>query len=85
MNHPTPLSKLRPLILGRLTRVLAGLGTLAAAFWFVEWQGLAILAGLALVLLGLSFVVGGLVGNPGCELTALPNLLLPSDKRVHFT
>ncbi len=85
MSHQAPLSKLRPLFLGRVSRLLAGLGTLAAAFWFVEWQGLAILGGLALVLLGLSFLVGGLVGNPGCELTALPNLLLPSDKHVHFT
>ena len=38
----------------------------------------------ALALLGLSFLIGGLLANPGCELTALPNLFLRSDKKVHF-
>jgi len=85
MGSSENLAKLKPLFVGRVTRVLAGLAVLVGAIWFVEWQGAAILGGVALVLLGLSFLVGGLVGNPGCEVTSLPNLVLPSAKRVHCT
>jgi hypothetical protein len=42
------------------------------------WVGAAILA-----FLGLSFFIGGLVANPGCEITAILNLLLPEPKRLH--
>lgn len=76
------LAKLEPLFWGRLGRVLVGLGVL---YWGAEmWRGgdggwLAA----CLVLLGLSFVIGGVMGNPGCEITALPNLFLPADKSLH--
>ena len=33
----------------------------------------------------LVFLIGGLVGNPGCELTAIPNLVLRPEQRVHCT
>ncbi len=85
MHSSESLAELKPLFVGRATRVLAGLAVLVSAIWFIEWRGAAIFGGLALVLLGLSFLVGGLVGNPGCEVTSLPNLVLPSAKRVHCT
>ena len=76
------LSHLQPLVVGRITRILFGIGSfiLIGAIGFHE---LTIWGTAALILLGLSFTVGGLVGNPGCELTALPNLVLPNNRRVH--
>ena len=63
-------------------RVGTGLATIVATgLWGpseLPWLGFA-----ALMLLGLSFLVGGVVGNPGCEITALPNLVLLSNKRLH--
>ncbi len=77
------LSTLPPLFFGRLTRVLFGLGSLwwAAQLWS-EDPGSWVWAGV-LALLGVSFLVGGLMANPGCEVTALPNLFLPPEKRLH--
>lgn len=74
--------QLRPLIIGRVTRVLFGIGTLI----LIAVIGPSILTKggtAALIVLGLSFLIGGIVGNPGCELTAIPNLLLPEKKKVH--
>ncbi|MCH7749309.1 MAG: hypothetical protein IH939_14565 [Acidobacteria bacterium] len=82
MTRPRNLATLKPLLIGRLSRVGAGLATLvAASLWGpseLTWLGF-----MGLMLLGLSFLVGGVVGNPGCEITALPNLVLPSTKRLH--
>lgn len=64
--------------------MLAGLATIIAAIWFVEWTASSIIGAVALLLLGLSFAVVGLVGNPGCEVTSLLNLLLSEKNRVHF-
>lgn len=68
----------KPLFFGRLLRILAGV---ALCSWlFVSpppglfWQGLVLL-------LGVSFIVGGVMAYAGCEVTALPNLLL--GKRLH--
>lgn len=61
----------RPLFFGRLLRVLAGL---LALYWGVQHWGASFWS-LFLIFLGLSFLVGGLAANPGCEITALPNLL----------
>lgn len=77
------LAKLPPLFFGRLTRGLAGAATLYLALRVaraepVDWPWAALLG-----FLGVSFLVGGWVGNPGCEITALPNLVLPADKRLH--
>ena len=76
------MTQLKPLLLGRLSRVLFGLGTFAVIV-LVGPQELSMWGTLALGLLGISFLVGGLTGNPGCEITALPNLLLSKEKRVH--
>ncbi len=76
------LATLKPLLVGRVSRILAGLASLGAVA-FVPLAGFGFLGAAALAVLGLSFLVGGFVGNPGCEVTALPNLLLRSDKKVH--
>lgn len=74
---------LKPLVAGRILRVASGL----VCFYFVielldpSDLGL-IIASVALGLLGLSLIVGGLLANPGCEVTALPNLFL--QKKTHF-
>ena len=67
-----------PLFFGRLLRILAGV---ALCIWlFVSpppglvWQGLVLF-------LGVSLVVGGIMAYAGCEVLALPNLLLR--KRLH--
>ena len=78
------LATLKPLMGGRVTRAIFGLG----CFVLIAVIGTSTLTAwgtLLIVLLGLSFLIGGLTGNPGCELTALPNLILPREKRVHFT
>lgn len=79
----TDPAQLPPLFFGRLTRVLAGLAIL---YWAAHLWGSSlgdILLSVGVGWLGLSFLVGGLVRNPGCEITALPNLLLPAEKSVH--
>ena len=81
-EHQNP-GKLPPLWFGRLSRVVFGVATLVGAV-ALSSGGLGSIPLIGLVFLGLSFLVGGLMGNPGCELSALPNLVLPSDKRVHF-
>ena len=84
MEKRTKLSELEPLFFGRLSRVIFGLLTFGLILYLGP-NDLPIWALIALALLGLSFLVGGLVANRGCELTALPNLALPPEKRVHFT
>ena len=79
-----PLGKLRPLAFGRAARVVFGLAALVGAA-FVPWdEGGGMAGGLVLIFFGLSFLAGGLMANPGCEVTALPNLLLPAEKRINF-
>lgn len=62
----------QPQFFGRILRVVFGVATLISLL-FVGFVG--ILAQVGIAFLGVSFLVGGLMGNPGCELTALPNLL----------
>ncbi len=79
-----PPGKLPPLAFGRAARVLFGLGSLVGAA-FVPWgEAGGVAGGLVLIFFGLSFLAGGLMANPGCEVTALPNLLLPAEKRINF-
>ena len=73
---------LKPLLFGRLSRVLFGMGTFAVIVFVCPGQ-LSLWGTVALGLLGISFLVGGLMGNPGCEITALPNLFLSKENRVH--
>ena len=73
----------KPLFFGRLTRVVFGAAALywGATLWSTDLASVA--ASLAVIFLGLSFLVGGLMANPGCEITALVNLVLPPEKRLH--
>lgn len=68
----------KPLMVGRLLRIVFGVAALAS-LGFVGNAGIALQA--ALLFLGASFLVGGIIANPGCEITALPNLLFR--KRMH--
>ena len=79
----TSLAKIPPGPAGRAFRVLFGLGTL---YWMSELgvDGLGLAGFAALLFLGVSFLLGGLLSNPGCELTAIPNLFLHKDEQVHF-
>jgi len=68
----------KPRFFGRLLRIAFGVVTLAALF-FVDAFG--VLGQLGRAVLGVSFLVGGIIGNPGGEITALPNLIFR--KRCH--
>ena len=70
----------QPLFFGRLLRVAAGVALLVA----VPAVGLFSFWGVVLLFLGVSFLVGGFLANPGCEITALPNLALPKERRLHL-
>ena len=83
MTASTRLSRIKPLFIGRLSRFVAGAITVGIAL-IMGAAALGVVGWLALILLGVSFLVGGLIGNPGCEVTALPNLVLPASKRLHF-
>ena len=74
--------RLKPLFVGRVTRILFGLGTFALIPVFGP-SALTLWGTIALVVLGGSFLIGGIVGNPGCELTAIPNLFISEGKRIH--
>ena len=76
-------AKLPPLPFGRLTRVLFGIGTLASLN-YIGVDSLGATGTSVLVFLGVSFLVGGVFANPGCEITALVNVLLPRRRRMHF-
>jgi hypothetical protein len=76
-------SNLQPLFFGRLTRIIAGAVLIYFAVHFWGDSALQLILALALVFLGVSLTVGGIVANPGCEVTALPNLVLPPEKRLH--
>jgi hypothetical protein len=82
-NNPKLTVPLKPLFFGRITRVVFGAAALywGARLWNTDLASVA--ASLMVILLGLSFLVGGLMANLGCEVTALVNLVLPAEKRVH--
>jgi hypothetical protein len=67
---------------GRVTRVLLGVGTFVL-IWVIGVHDLTPVGTGVLVFLGISFLIGGLVANPGCELTAIPNLFLSKKNKIH--
>ena len=71
----------KPLFFGRLLRVLVGLGFFVSVPDITDteygWIGIA-----GLLFAGATFLVAGIQANPGCEITALPNLLLPGDRQL---
>ena len=74
--------KLKPLMFGRVSRVLFGLGTFVL-IRVIGVRTLTLIGTGALAFLGASFLIGGVIGNPGCELTAIPNLFLSKENRIH--
>ncbi|MCK5408300.1 MAG: hypothetical protein KAJ37_12615, partial [Candidatus Krumholzibacteria bacterium] len=82
MESNKPITQLKPLVVGRTTRILFGIGTFVLVA-VIGPSNLTFWGTVALVVLGISFVIGGAVGNPGCELTAIPNLLLSKGKKIH--
>jgi len=62
-----------PLLFGRILRIVLGLALLVWLVLFPPagflWRGL-------LLFFGLSLVIGGIMAYPGCEIWALPNLVL---------
>jgi len=74
--------KLEPLLFGRVSRVLFGVGTFVL-IWAVGVDTLTFIGTGALAILGASFLIGGLTGNPGCELTAIPNLFRAKENQIH--
>ena len=69
----------KPKLFGRGLRIIAGVCALVAGIIVGPFG----LWGLLLFFLGASFIAGGLMANTGCEITALPNLLLSEEKRLH--
>ena len=67
-----------PLLFGRLLRILAGFALLG---WLLFLPPSGLPWRLALLFFGISLVVGGVMAYPGCEVLALPNLLLR--RRMH--
>jgi len=74
--------KLEPLLLGRVSRVLFGVGTFVL-IRVIGVETLTVIGTGALAFLGASFLIGGLMGNPGCELTAIPNLFRSKENQIH--
>ena len=71
----------RPLFFGRLARVLSGVALLVGIPFVPDseysWLGIA-----GLVIAGLTFFIAGARANPGCEITAIPNLFLPPGRQL---
>lgn len=80
---PQPATQLKPLIIGRVSRIIFGVAVLYYGVKLWHENVSAIIASLAVLLFGLSFLAGGLMANPGCEITALLNVLRAKEKRVH--
>ena len=81
-KKPRSQAMVPPLFFGRLFRVITGVATLV----LIPIVGSETLGGwgvTGLVFLGVSFIVSGLTGNPGCEVTVLPNLVLPTNRQIH--
>ena len=73
----------RPLFFGRLGRILLGAVCLGlAAFGFVTHPEYSVGARVLLLFFGISFVIGGVRAIPGCEITAIPNLFVPSSRQL---
>ena len=83
MDSWRSLARLPPLLFRRVSRIVFGIGTLGV-LGYVGADDVGPVGTLLLGFLGLSFLVGGVLANPGCEITALANIFLPRDKRMHF-
>jgi hypothetical protein len=73
---------LEPLFFGRVMRVFCGVGCFIL-IWYIGVDTLTLIGVAALAILGASLIIGAIVRNPGCEITAIPNLFLSEKKQVH--
>jgi len=71
-----------PLLFGRVLRVLLGVGTFVL-IWVIGVNTLTLIGTVVLAFLGVSFLIGGFTRNPGCEITAIPNLFRSKENRTH--
>ena len=83
MSEKHKLAEIPPLPIGRISRILFGITTFVI-IGLLGVDTLGFLGVAAIGALGLSFVIGGIFAIPGCEITAIPNLLLPRSMRFHF-
>ena len=67
-----------PLLFGRLLRIISGFALLG---WLLFSPPAGFPWRLGLLFFGISLVVGGVMAYAGCEILALPNLLLR--RRMH--
>lgn len=65
-------SQAKPLVVGRVLRVLFGVALLAGVATF---RPAGLLVPGLLLFLGISLIAGGLLAHPGCEILMLPSLL----------
>ena len=72
----------QPLLFGRLLRAAAGVACLISIPFVPPFEYTA-LGVLALVAAGVTFIIASITANPGCEITALPNLFLPRQRQIH--
>jgi hypothetical protein len=82
MSKEQTTDKLEPMLFGRATRVLFGIGTFVL-IWVIGVHDLTLVGTGVLAFLGISFLIGGFLANPGCELTAVPNLFLSKKNKIH--
>jgi hypothetical protein len=76
------LAVLEPLFFGRVMRVFCGIGCFIL-IWIIGVDTLTLIGVVALAILGVSLIIGAIVRNPGCEITAIPNLFLSKKKQIH--
>jgi hypothetical protein len=83
MDKEHKLAEIPPLPFGRISRILFGVASFIV-LGIIGIDALGIVGTVLLAGLGASFIIGGLFAIPGCEITAIPNLLLPKSMRFHF-
>ena len=82
MNANKNQLKLTPLFFGRLARVIFGIALLGIVA-ILGVDKVSVIGAAIMIFLGVSMLLGGLMGNPGCEITAIPNLFRAREKRLH--
>lgn len=83
MDKKHKLADIPPLPFGPISRILFGVASFIV-LGFIGVDAFGIVGTVLLAGLGVSFISGGLFAIPGCEITAIPNLLLPKSMHFHF-
>lgn len=73
----------QPMFYGRLGRIFLGAVCLGfAVFGLITHPEYSASTEALLLFFGISFVIGGVLAIPGCEITAIPNLFVPISRRL---